>query len=966
MPSSSDQPDPTAVPRVSAAERLRRLGAIVGALLLAGVVAWVGLGYNSRDITQGAAQSVFQIQELQATTLPRGPDATAARALALPGWQAQKQPVSMGWTKNTVWVRMTLANTTDTAHDAWLEVAPPRLTHIRLHELGADGTWRTQTSGVAIAAENRPVHMADIVFPLQTRLAPFERRVVVVEANSDTTSLSMNFALHEPADFVGLASQSNMLDLLLIGSTFALGSISLIVGLALRQAVQLLLGVRSVVVSGWLLLQLGFLAMIFPPDAVAWLSRQTVWIAVLSLLVGTAFLWLFLTRSADFRLPRWIHWVFAALIALPIGATSAVALGFVTATAMAPSLGIMSGATVIFTLPISAWLVWRGQFSASTILLTSSVALVLNSPAYIALLNVGGAAVIRQFISPIPVLIVAAVYFVGATFQLARERKNQEFARWQAHAQAMALLEGKVTERTAELQVARDDAQAANAAKSVFMAKVSHELRTPMHAVLGYTNLALREDLPEQAVRKLGVARRAGEQMVSQINDLLDYARMGHDQLRLDVAVFALPALVEGVAERAQLICIERGNSFESMVAGTLSTWLHGDATRIEQVLMILLNNAAHYTRGGAVTLRVNATPVPADVASLGAGFEAQAHAAASSHAALAPYGVRFTVSDTGSGMTPEVIARIFQPFERGDAVDRDGLGLGLPIAQHLLGLMGSALEVSSKPGAGSVFTFALALNEADESLGWQSQAMPQRRTYAGYRGATCRLLVLEDNAISRQYLQELLGDLGFVVVAVGDLASAAAELAREGGVHAHPSPDAGGSGARDPRDKPMRSAGFDAFLVDQHLARGESGWDFIRLVRTCADGSDVARTRPVMMLSAALAQLPGDWPDAPGVDMHLLKPLDEGALLDGLGQLLTLDWVEAVAPRVADGARHDDPWQELQILATEGSVTGLTDWLQRNAELGEAHPGLTNLIDGLNFTELARIAAQQSGTHPA
>ncbi len=917
--------------------QLLRLGQVLGALVLAALLAWLGMAYNSNSGFNTAPEGVRLLRTGLLKTEP-GVQPTAAQMLARQDWVPLAQSGPTGWTVKTVWVRLELENTTPFLRDVFLEVAPPRLTHIQLHQRMTGGAWRTDVSGVSVAAQNRSLNVPDIVFTVP--LQPQEKRVVLVQAQSNTTALNMAFTLHEPAAFAAKAVHGSLLDLMLIGAALALGIICLFIGVALRQPLQILLGLRSLLLGSWLLLQLGFLSLLLPGALVAAVALQTVWAGWLLLALTMGFVWLFLNGASPVGLPKWAHAGFSVLAVLLGLAALAVAAGLQHTTQLAPQIGQINIAMTVFTLLLSTWMVWRGQLAAAMVVVTSCCALLVNFRVHLSILGISNSDPLRQVISPIPALITSAVFFVGITVQLLRERQAQQAIRQHAQRQAMAQLEAKVSERTLALQAARDEARQANAAKSLFMAKVSHELRTPMHTVLGYVSLVLRDQPTDVVSRRLKVAHRAGQQLVSQINDLLDYVRIDHAQMRLAHAAFALPAMLQSVSEQAGLLGVERGNSFTSTlsvqgtdgVAGARETacalWLMGDQAHIEQVLLVLLSNAMRYTQHGSVALH---TTVLAPLAS-------ENEPCGTQH-------VQFAVTDTGRGIAPEALARIFVLFERGAATDRDGLGLGLPIAQHLLSLMDSRLEVRSQPGQGSTFSFTLALTQADEAQALQLQE-PTAHVMAGYAGTTLRILLLEDNPTSRQYLEELLGDMGFDVCAVATVGQA--------------------------QDAVRSTSAFDLYIVDQHLGEGASGWDFIKYLRASAVTPAARSTCPVLMLSATQASPPADWGMRHGIDLHVLKPVSEPALVQALTVLVKPQWIERAAN--TEAATETQPidalpstqtahWAELQQAAKSGCVTTLNHWCNQHPTLLTSHPALAPMVAQLSFLQLEQYAqSRQSG----
>lgn len=487
----------------------------------------------------------------------------------------------------------------------------------------------------------------------------------------------------------------------------------------------------------------------------------------------------------------------------------------------------------------------------------------------------------------------------------------------------------------AQLTTQKELAEQANRAKSVFLAKISHELRTPMHAVLGYVDLALRENIGPVAARHLNTARMAGQQLVSQINDLLDYARIEHALLKLEPSSTALHGLAAHIKERVSLLAQEHGNHFELVLAPDLPHWIWIDGGRLEQVLMALLNNAVRYTRSGRICLRIGVTTpalpgVPADTSTLA---------------------LRFEVEDTGRGIAPEALTRIFQAFERGASGDADGMGLGLPIAQQLLGLMGSRLEVTSQLGSGSCFGFTLAVQRSNESHAMQT---PQSELFTGYQGRTRQVLILDDNPVNRRYLEELLGDLGFDTCTFAGVAAAMSYLAL----------------------LDLSSASCpDLCIVDQHLNEHETGWDFMRALRSASGLAPQIRDCPALMLSATEALPPLGWDVAHDIDRHLLKPVQQQVLLQTMGEMMGLEWssparteqaVDAGAPALPEATVAARAWEQLIEAADSGGLSALEDWLLEYPALESADSQFQRLVQTLDFAGLGAYAKSRLQALPS
>lgn len=311
-------------------------------------------------------------------------------------------------------------------------------------------------------------------------------------------------------------------------------------------------------------------------------------------------------------------------------------------------------------------------------------------------------------------------------------------------------LEQLVRERTRELAIARDEAVEASRSKSHFVANMSHELRTPLNAILGYSEILEEDALAAEQHDQVTDLRRingAGKHLLMLINDILDLSKIEAGQMELFYESVDAEQLVRGVCSTLEALLSKNDNRFTLELAPGLGT-IRTDATKLRQTLFNLLSNAAKFTHGGEVGLRVE-----------------RARDDHGEH-------LMFLVSDTGVGMTPQQIADLFTPFKQADSSTSrkfGGTGLGLAITDRFCAMLGAALTVESTQGAGSLFTLRLPVDEKPSEPAAATPSEAQDQSTASTQGRLGTVLVVDDDATMRDVLRRLLLSEGFGVVTASD-----------------------------------------------------------------------------------------------------------------------------------------------------------------------------------------------------
>ncbi len=469
----------------------------------------------------------------------------------------------------------------------------------------------------------------------------------------------------------------------------------------------------------------------------------------------------------------------------------------------------------------------------------------------------------------------------------------------------------------AQLKKSKVAADAANQAKSDFLANMSHELRTPLNGILGYAQILSRSQTwGDKEHKGINVIHQCGSHLLMLINDILDLSKIEARKLELHPTGLYLPSFLQGIVEIIRIRAEQKEVEFIYTPDGKLPEAVEADEKRLRQVLINLLGNAVKFTDKGRVTFKVSIlTQSPTETK------------------------IRFQIQDTGVGITPEAIAKIFMPFEQVGEAKRqgEGTGLGLAISSKIVKLMGSEIQVQSQLGVGSTFFFDVDLSLATE---WQkSAATTTGKHIIGYQGEQKNILIVDDKWENRSVLVNLLEPIGFAVVE--------AEHGEEGLAKA----------------KQLQP---DLIITDLSMPVMD-GYELLQQLRN----EETLKHLPVIVSSASVSDMDRQQSLDSGGDDFLAKPLQAQELFPALAKHLQVAWqyehhpstlatdtlVDKVSPNATIAIPAPEELALLLSLAQQGRLKKLTEEATRIQQLNQEYaPFMQQILDLAKSFQLEKI----------
>jgi signal transduction histidine kinase/CheY-like chemotaxis protein/HPt (histidine-containing phosphotransfer) domain-containing protein len=679
--------------------------------------------------------------------------------------QKNVDTLNFGLRSTPIWLRITIHNDSKADLERWLEIDYPHLRQINFFTKTEHGFSEIVT-GHAYPFSERPIIHRNFVFPLHLPADADSSYYIRVASG---TSLEIPTRLWEPGAFRMHTLEEYMVQAMYFGMLLALGLYNLLLYFSLRDRTYLYY-VMFLVTSGMSLVAfsgMGF--QFFWPNSVRWaLVSAMVSFAALGIALMLFIRRLLSTQRTVPTLDRLIQASFV-LNALQIAGFYWFPFEKMIRIGIA-----LDGLYMVLALVVGVTCFLRGQRSARIFLIAFSC---LMFTAVVTAIRSFGLSLLPAFtnygmqIGSALEMLLLSLALADRFHQLRQEKEAAQLELVESLKRSERVLEQRVEQRTAELSHANQEllenekalaaakkvAEDASQMKSAFLANMSHEIRTPMNAVIGMAYLALRTELNKKQRDYVEKIHRAANSLLGLINDILDFSKIEAGKLEIETIDFSLSEVINNVTTVTSQPASEKQLEYVIEVSPAVPNVLVGDPLRLSQVLINLVCNAIKFTAKGRIILRCLVESTNPDSVDL-----------------------RFEVQDSGIGMTAEQVEKLFQAFSQADGSTTrkyGGTGLGLAISKHLVNMMGGTINVESKFGSGSVFSFTIRF-----AIGAETDVP----THSRINSLTdCRILVVDDDLSAQEILAASLREIGLQVNTMTSAAEALSAI--HGAAMTHP-----------------------------------------------------------------------------------------------------------------------------------------------------------------------------------